>query len=251
MTAKRILDEQYIIDNFEKLTQRQIAKNLNVKPFIIGRRSKALGLIRKQKYTYHVDYFKTWSHDMAYILGFIFADGCIRKTKAKSWILSFGVNIKDKIILEYIAKELGLNLIIKNTTQFDKRTQKTYYSCRLSINCKEMIDDLIKLNICERKTGKEELPEIPEEFKMSFLCGYHDGDGHLQRSNTHGYKLEFTCMSKKFLESIQQEICKNIGKIEENRNHFSYKITRKEPCMKLDAEMTRNVSFYLKRKHFV
>lgn len=34
--------------------------------------------LRKRKYTINEFYFSKWSHDMAYILGFIMADGCIQ-----------------------------------------------------------------------------------------------------------------------------------------------------------------------------
>ena len=206
--------------------------------------------MKNYKYIYNVDFFKTWSHDMAYILGFIFADGCITFGVRNSCTLSFGNKTEDKAVLEFVASKLGSNLQVKDTSQFDKRTQKTYYSSRLSICCREMINDLISLNICERKTGKEKLPEIPQEYKYSFLCGYHDGDGYLRKSTEFGYYFEFTCMNQQFLLDIKNNICDGLGVVASDRKWFNYKIRQKELCQTVDKQMTRNVSFYLKRKHF-
>ena len=48
------------------------------------------------------NYFKTWSNNMAYLLGFWFADGCIYNNK----MFDITVHKKDKYILKQFAKEL-------------------------------------------------------------------------------------------------------------------------------------------------
>lgn len=55
------------------------------------------------------NYFKKWSHRMAYILGFILADGCIVKPKRLGHgdVLKFGVHVKDIDILEKIKREFA------------------------------------------------------------------------------------------------------------------------------------------------
>lgn len=246
------IDEDFLIKNFTLMTRKEIAKYLGVGEHIVYNKSKELGLIREQKYKYNVDFFKSWSHDMAYILGFIVGDGCIQHNKGcNSWKLNFGQKFTDKSVVEFIASKLGSNLVVREESQFDKRTKKTYYSARLEVFCKEMVDDLINLGICERKTGSEKLPEIPQEYKMSFLCGYHDADGHLENGNNdYKYYFEFTCSNKQFLLDLQMNVCDGAGEVIPDRGWFSYKINRKEPCQTLDSLMTQNVSFYLKRKHF-
>lgn len=252
MTSKIELDEKFIVENYHRLPTKDIAKLLNVKPYLINRRAVVLGLGHKEKYTYNIDYFKNWSHDMAYILGFIFADGCIKFGARNSCTLSFGNKTEDKSVLEFISSKLGTNLKVNDYSQFDKRTLQTYYSSRLNVNCREIVDDLITLNICERKTGKEKLPEIPEEYKHSFLCGYHDGDGHLRDGNnsSYQYSFEFPCMNEQFLLDIQNKICDGLGKVSLRRGLYEYHIYGRDICKELDKKMTQNVSFYLKRKHF-
>lgn len=55
----------------------------------------------KRKYNITEDYFKTWSNNMAYILGFIAADGVIPKENQ-----CVSISQKESYILEDIKKEL-------------------------------------------------------------------------------------------------------------------------------------------------
>ncbi len=56
----------------------------------------------KSKYTVNEDYFKTWSNNMAYILGFFVADGCITKDLQTIIFVQ-----KDIEILHNLRKELN------------------------------------------------------------------------------------------------------------------------------------------------
>lgn len=58
----------------------------------------------KRKYRVNEDYFKTWSNNMAYILGFFAADGMVTRD---AQLISFSQ--KEKYILEDIKKEMGSN----------------------------------------------------------------------------------------------------------------------------------------------
>lgn len=58
----------------------------------------------KRKYDINENYFKTWSNNMAYILGFIAADGVIQKENQ-----CVSISQKESYILEDIKKELNTN----------------------------------------------------------------------------------------------------------------------------------------------
>ncbi len=64
---------------------------------------RAIGSL-KRKYDITEDYFKTWSNNMAYILGFIAADGVIQKENQ-----CVSISQKESYILEDIKKELKTN----------------------------------------------------------------------------------------------------------------------------------------------
>ena len=61
-----------------------------------------------RKYNVNDNYFKTWSHNMAYILGFWFADGCIMK-RCEQYRFNIGQNKKDKYLLKQMLVEMGSN----------------------------------------------------------------------------------------------------------------------------------------------
>lgn len=72
----------------------------------------------KRKYDITEDYFKTWSNNMAYILGFIAADGVIQKENQ-----CVSVSQKESYILEDIKKRTK-----KQLSRYTK-TKKQVYIC--------------------------------------------------------------------------------------------------------------------------
>lgn len=128
---------------------------------------KRIDYIRSLKPKNH-DFFKKWSEEMAYILGFITADGCIAKNKY-SYKLYFSIHEKDKDLLEKIRKILAP----KNKYSYYKK-EKMYH---FSFTSTEMYNDLMKLGITPRKTFSVKPPQVPKEFIRDYLRGYIDGDG--------------------------------------------------------------------------
>lgn len=74
------------------------------------------------------DYFKTWSRNMAYILGLWFADGYIYNGK----IFDITLHKKDKYILKQIAKELEF--------EGDLSDYNNKQASRLNFSCVVIID---------------------------------------------------------------------------------------------------------------
>lgn len=108
---------------------------------------------------------------MAYILGFIFADGNIILTKRGTWFWS--IQITDKEILEKIRTEIGSSHKISKKRKIDRH--KELY--RLQIGSKEMCGDLQKLGLTQRKSNIMNFPQIPSLYVLDFIRGYFDGDG--------------------------------------------------------------------------
>lgn len=87
----------------------------------------------KRKYDITEDYFKTWSNNMAYILGFIAADGVIPKENQ-----CVSISQKESYILEDIKKELKTNQPL-----YQKKKTGVYM---LNINSKTIKDDLMNIH---------------------------------------------------------------------------------------------------------
>ena len=138
------------------------------------------------------------SHNVAYWIGFIAADGSINVKRNK---LSFGLSIKDKEHLEKFKKTIGCNNVITERDALSTNG-KYYSSCYLTINSKEFVSDLLTYGIEERKSYKDInfLSYIPDEYKFSFICGLFDGDGWF--CNTQKVKNFGICGNEQNIKSI-------------------------------------------------
>jgi hypothetical protein len=116
----------------------------------------------ERKYKANDDFFKIWSHNMAYVLGFWMADGCMYGKN-----IIFSQHVKDKDLLFAIAKEMGATNPVITKGNYSK----------LVISSEILAKDLVKLGGKERKSLDIDFPNIPEEFLPDFIRGLWDGDG--------------------------------------------------------------------------
>ena len=153
------------------------------------------------------DFFKKWSRDMAYVLGFFAADGYITVNKrgGQFWCM----DITDKIIIQTIKKKIESD----HKISVRKRRGK-HISYRLQIGSIEMCDDLRRLGYDERKTKSLAVPNIPEKYFSDFVRGYFDGDGHMwvgyihkeRKTKTLVIQTGFTSCSNEFLEILRKRL---------------------------------------------
>ncbi|MFH0829890.1 MAG: hypothetical protein V1887_01890 [Candidatus Aenigmatarchaeota archaeon] len=153
-----------------------------------------------KRYTYSVDhhYFKMWTPQMAYILGFVFADGGIERNNTT---LAFELQMRDKEILRKIRAAL------KSTHPISATKAGEYV--RLRINSRQIVDDLKKLGVTHNKSKDCTCPDIPQRLLPHFVRGFVDGDGWIiQRTgnNRHEISAGFCHGSKGFLRSLVNQI---------------------------------------------
>lgn len=150
-------------------------------------------------------FFKKWSHEMAYVLGFFLADGTFDITKRGGYY--FGFNIADKEILYDIRKILGSEHKISERPVKSNESQ----SYRLQIGSKEMCEDLLKLGVSPRKTFQLSVPALPRQFVFDFIRGYFDGDGNVwfgyinktRERPTFVMQITFTSGSAIYMQSLK------------------------------------------------
>jgi len=154
------------------------------------------------------DYFDVIdNYKKAYILGFLYADGCIT---ADGRIMSL-LNEKDIEVLEFIKDEICPTLEIKHShNQNIKRDPQV----QIRFTSKQLYSRLIELGFELDKTGNDSniFNYIPEEFKFDFIRGYTDGDGNIRCQYRKHPKTDkfywtnafsFSNGSKQILEDIQ------------------------------------------------
>lgn len=109
---------------------------------------------------------------MAYVLGFIVADGALTLTGRGTHFVE--ITSTDKGILYSIRKALDSDLRIGAYQNKKNQWKKRY---RLQVGSKEMFRDLEKLGLSPRKSMVIRMCPVPEEHLASFVRGYFDGDG--------------------------------------------------------------------------
>lgn len=205
----------------------------------------------KRKYEVDETVFeKIDSEEKAYVLGFLYADGCITKDNSR---LSITVSSVDEDILTKIKTLLKTNIpirhedggLIKNTNYYGKPTSN------LTVNSVKICKDLNKWRVFQHKTLKLTFPQfLPCDLIFHFIRGYFDGDGCItfSRKNVKASMVG----NKEFLDKIQETFIQyNINAhIYQRKNSevFSFEINAKNEVAKFLNQIYGNASIYLDRK---
>lgn len=151
-------------------------------------------------------FFKKWTPEMSYVLGFFAADGYITVNKRGGQFLC--IQIIDKKLLINIKKVLSSEHRIGIRLP---RKPKESILYRIQIGSIEMCNDLRNLGFTERKTKNLVIPKIPKKLFPHFVRGYFDGDGNVWQGEIHKdrktrlrvLKITFTSCSNYFLENLK------------------------------------------------
>jgi len=252
-------DTKFLVDNYQNMNNAVIAKKLGFTETAVAHKANRMGITRDKscvrKYQCNDNYFDNFSHNMAYILGFITADGYLYRNRytsgKKSNTICIKLQARDIEILEFIKTELEYSGEI--CTDIAKNNGRSYVSIR--INSKQCADKLESLGIIQCKSGKEKFPDIPQEFLYTYILGLFDGDGCIYFNEIkETYCFSIVCLNKQYLEDVQKFT--GLGKVREvSRNHLSkqtlhiFRVTKKEELKVLYQKLYENAEFKLNRKY--
>lgn len=230
--------EEFIQLYKKGLTIRDIIKKLNVSYYSVYITLKNENLLRNwnNKIKCNTSYFNDIdSHNKAYILGFIAADGYIGDNS-----LQIHINSKDIELLNFINKELETNIVLKSKDN----------KVKLNICKKEIIKDLRNLGFTKNKTFDLTFPNISSKFINSFILGYFDGDGCIHiRKNGKGQSITICC-TKSFGEVLQIELNKYniVSLLNKKESIYNLNIFKKDSVLNFYNEIYKDSDFYLERK---
>lgn len=130
---------------------------------------------------YNVDesfFKKIDTEEKAYILGFMYADGCNHHNPSKcNYSISITQLTQDVDILEKINNAMTSDYPIHTYVQKENNKEKSV----LLISSKDLSQDLCKLGCSEAKTFSIRFPNENQYFDDNLMChfirGYFDGDG--------------------------------------------------------------------------
>ncbi|MHA2245921.1 MAG: LAGLIDADG family homing endonuclease [Candidatus Hodarchaeales archaeon] len=183
---------------------------------------------------------------MAYILGYIFADGSIRTRPSGS-----DLRIKSKEIK--ILK--SINNSMKSNYPISKEETRTGPLYCLSVNRKKIVFDLLELGLIPKKSKTMTFPWVPERLFYHFIRGVFDGDGHVRIL---GNSLEtiFTSGSKNFLVALHkkleyQDIKSKVYTKSYNSRKWYYLSIFNESREKFYNKLYKGATLFLRRKYII
>lgn len=205
---------------------------------------------------YNRDFFKKWTSEMAYVLGFLYADGNVTQTKRGTHFIA--VYSADKDLLLDIRNVLGS----KHSLSVRRSSSGCVY--RIQVGSKEWFNDVVKLGLFPGKTKRMELPKVPSKFFADFIRGYFDGDGNVWVGKTNKHRSNptsvimtaFTSGSHGFLQSLH-EVLRGVGlrggslfKIK-NKNYSRLLLSVGDSLKLYEIMYNGRHKLYLKRKKAV
>lgn len=209
-----------------------------------------------RKYTLKNDFKTIDNQDIAYILGFIYADGYIMEKPR--YRLGINLATRDYEILEKIRD-------IISPSQPISRDEKSVY---LVICGKEIFENLEKWGVYTRKTSLEmSIPKIDENLIRHFIRGYFDGDGWVSAYKEKYIYAGICSPTINILKCIQNQLSNNkilsrinkekrIGKEAKILNYvsickfdkYTVSIKKRESIEKLYHYLYDEANLFLKRK---
>lgn len=130
--------------------------------------------IRKEKISFaNTAFFKNWTREMAYILGYFSADGSMYRNPRGAYFIDFVST--DKELIENARRMFSSRHTISESLPNIHSNNKKRY--RLQVGSKEMFQDLLNIGLTPRKSKIIKLPVVPEQYFADFVRGNFDGDG--------------------------------------------------------------------------
>ncbi len=209
------------------------------------------------KYFVNEEFFSNWGQEMAYVLGYIYADGSIYPSVRGSY---FNVTSIDRSTIFKIKKWLKSKHIIqkKKSTWSNGKIQYV-----LKIGNKKVYQSLENLGLHPSKSLSIKFPKnIPEKYLSHFIRGYLDGDGcvyfEMAKGKTKKLIIKrlstiFTGGSKIFLENLNfilgRKLLLNQAKIYKGKRSFQLRYSTGD-SIKLFKFLYKDVNnqVYLRRK---
>jgi hypothetical protein len=193
--------------------------------------------VNLQKPPHGIEWWQTWSQDLAYVLGFAFADGAVARGR-NSLVLS---QAKPQI-LESIQKVIPSSRL--SYSEGAKVWRLAFYATGLN-------RILLPYGIVPNKTHYGYWPlEIPTELVPHYIRGYFDGDGSISHQDHHTYSIRFVCHLESYLKRLSIELLERrirCHKMLRDKNNWRLGVSSADVLAFRDLIYT-DANLYLQRK---
>lgn len=206
------------------------------------------------------------TQEKAYLLGFLFGDGCIstyiEKTGRIRYITKISIHNDDKKLITDLYSQFSFfNYGEYDYKKYNSNSVKQVSICKSS---KELYDDLMLNGLFPRKSYENKdklfLPSIDDNLIPHFIRGFFDADGsvYIRARRINLISLEFCSVSLELLTSIDDYLksidinsWKIITKQPKGRGKQTYYILsfiKTSEIQKLIEFMYNDANIYLERK---
>ena len=261
-------DEKVIIENL----YREDSQSFKSIGRVIGRDYRtiktyleSLGLqtkyqsVLQRKYPTVEDFFdEINTEEKAYVLGFIYADGC-NSIERNAVIINLKETDKDILLkITTLVQKTKPLMYIDTSKQVKKEgyeNSKNQY--RMVIQNKHISQRLIELGCGKAKTHNLVFPtgtQVPKYLQRHFIRGYFDGDGSISGNKQKQFSITG---NEKFLESVQKILINDLyfskTKLDKRwkdskDNIKSLRYCGINQCIKFRDWLYKDATIYLERK---
>lgn len=245
----------------QKINLVRIGKEFGVSGPTIKKQLELRGCeVKQRRYVLNDEYFDNIdTEEKAYWLGFLGADGCIRRRelnkfgKTQGDSISLKLSVQDEDHLIKFKNQISPDSKIRHYTSqtiTKKGTPSMSHICQVIIHGNRLVEGIMKQGILPRKTFTINRPPIEEKYYRHFIRGFFDGDGcaYLSHRENGSPKLLYSiaCASTKLKDFFKEELKKL--DIEYREDGLSIFIKKHTNQYKFYHFMYDDSTIYLKRK---
>lgn len=238
-------EEEFLKQNYPSMSKDELLnyfpdKNCKVLSYKI----ESMGL-RKPPVKAILDFSCIDNEEKAYIVGFLAADGCISRSKGRSYRISLELSRKDEEHLHLIK-----NLLVPDAKILYRKSRNM---CSFSFVDQYATECLFRLGVVPNKTYNIQPPlGIPDTLLRHYIRGYVDGDGCIRMNKDKlvciivGQQQLLTFINKKFLE-LYRHGCQ----IREGKGNFCFLEYGSYTADKFCEWIYHGSKIYLNRKYAI
>lgn len=150
---------------------------------------------------FNVNFFLNYTEELAYVLAWLAADGCINCDTA----VTLRLKNTDNKILKCIKALTNHESPIIYGKQYDERTDKINNYCKIQFNSNIVVNELKKYKFTPAKSLTLEYPDL-EKYENHFIHGFMDGDGSISKiKQEKGCAVKF-CGTQQFLTKLKEKL---------------------------------------------
>lgn len=253
ISARKKKDARFLALENNKIHCTHIDRDGNVKQ------------ITHQKSEIDEYFFSYWSEPMAWVLGFIYADGYLypgtgfegRYITKQFQEPRLTISQKEPEVLVKIKVLMKSNQKLSFSKRRELNNTVAGECYHLNIRSKQIFSDLSKIGLTPNKSLTMTFPDVPHEYIWHFIRGLWDGDGCLSNEKATGkINAGYVSGSKDFIEKFVQILKRELSlekiSIFHRGNSYEFKLHTNK-CLKLCHHFYDGVSpdLYLSRKYNV